>query len=246
MKDFAQQIFVGALIEFLSLILAYIFKNKEHYGIVIFAVGTIVAGLVAFFPTTTFLSVEPNPSTQIFGITATKSSPTTQAIIFDTPTSTHENQASNWSGILSVRIPTLNEIRAEIPVSIWDSNNLNVRDMRSPGLDSYSGEARYGKEYLFPVYWCTTTSDLLTYNTDYINTFFLVNGEIVPEKYVFNYNYDTNTGWICNYHAIVIGGWVKNENYTLEIKRIFLKDLSDGQSSYSAGEYTYSLDVKVR
>jgi len=206
MRDFAQQIFVGALIECFSLILAYIFKNKEHYGIGIFAIGTIVAGFVAVSPTTISLNVEPNPSTQVFEITATKSFPITQAVIFDAPTSTPENQVGNWSGILSVRIPTLNEIRAEIPVSIWDSNNLNVRDIRSPGLDSYSGEARYGKEYLFPVYWCTTTSDLLTYNTDYINTLFSVNGEVVPEKYVFNYNYDTNTGWNCNYHAVVIGG----------------------------------------
>jgi hypothetical protein len=249
MRDFAEQVFIGALIESFSLILSYVFKDKPRNALFIFATGTIIAGLVAFFPKTIFLDIgtnEPITSYQIIEITATKSPSITQAMILDTPTSTPESQVNNWNNILVVRIPTLNEIRAETPISLWDSNNLNVRDMTSPGVDSYSGEAQYGQEYLFPVYWCATSSDLLASNMDNITTVFTVNGETVPEKYVFRYNYDTNTGWKCNYHAIVLGGWSVNAQYTLEITRTLLIDLSDGQTSYSSGEYVYRLKVKVR
>jgi hypothetical protein len=50
MRDFAQQIFYGLVVELFSSILAYIFKGRQHIAISIFAIGTILAGIVAFFP----------------------------------------------------------------------------------------------------------------------------------------------------------------------------------------------------
>lgn len=155
-------------------------------------------------------------------------------------------EISNWNDILSARMPTLNEIRVGRPISIWDANFLTVRDMHEPGFDEYFGTVQVGREYLVPVYWCTATASLLAQNTENIETSFLVNDEIVPEKYIFNYNYDMSTNWKCNYHAIILGGWIANNQYVLQVKRKLLKDLSDGQLNYSAGEYIYRLTMTAR
>ena len=50
MKSIAEQFFFGAIIELVSLLLSYIFKDKPRNAIAIFAIGTLIAGLVAFNP----------------------------------------------------------------------------------------------------------------------------------------------------------------------------------------------------
>ncbi len=152
----------------------------------------------------------------------------------------------DWSGVLEARKPTLNEIRAEVPVSIWIENNIEVRDMRAPGTDQYPGTAAVGREYLLPVYWCASSADQLQQNMDNIETIFMVNGEVVPEKYIFNYNYDANDEWKCSYHAVVFSGWDRSQQYTLQARRILKVDLSDGQSSYQAGTYVFGLVISVK
>lgn len=159
------------------------------------------------------------------------------------PTPTDESSA--WSGALNVRKPTLNEIRAEDPVSLWDANLINVRDMRQPGTDGYRGKARVGEDYLFPVYWCGTSSELLVENMDLIDTTILVNGEPVPDKYIFEFDLATDSGWVCRYHAVVLGGWKSGLQYTLDIKRAFGEEVFDGETVYPAGEYVYKLTVEV-
>jgi hypothetical protein len=169
MRDFAEQIFVGALIELVSLVLTYLFKEKLHVSIAVFGAGTILAGIVAFSPTTVTLPVETEPINNRAEITvASIPLETEDTLLTVGVTQTIETQMDVWSGVLVVRMPTLNEIRAEIPISLWDVNLLDVRDMRGPGTDVYSGEAQNYKEYLFPVYWCAATADLLSQNMDHI------------------------------------------------------------------------------
>lgn len=51
MRFFAQQIFFGAIIELVSLFLGTIaFKNRPKTAFIIFAIGTVIAGIVAFGP----------------------------------------------------------------------------------------------------------------------------------------------------------------------------------------------------
>lgn len=152
---------------------------------------------------------------------------------------------NEWSGILNARKPSLNEIRADNPVSIWIAENIEIRDMFAPGTDQYQGTVRQGKEYLIPIYWCTSSQELLQQNMDNMETTFTVNGEVVPEKFVFNYEYDEN-GWNCNYHAVVFGGWETGQQYTLQIKRDFKTDLSDGQNTYRAGNYIVELIASTK
>jgi len=155
------------------------------------------------------------------------------------------SRGDTWSGQLSVRKPTLNEIREEDPASLWDANLIDVRDMHEPGLDSYSGKARFGAEYLFPVYWCSTSSELLVENMDRIETTIMVNAEVVPDKYVFVFDFETDSGWVCRYHAVVLGEWTRNVQYTLDISRVFSEELFDGESAYSPGEYDYRLILTI-
>jgi hypothetical protein len=220
--------------------------SNETLGVLANIAG-IVALLAAIFvfvvPATDSKSSSSNP-TQEDAATPTPNF-TSQSSI-ETPTGqVVENTATNWSGILLVRLPTLNEIRAEKPVSLWDDNMIEVQDMHQPGIDNYSGEAIMGVEYLFPIYWCTASSTLLAQSMDFMETQFFVNGEKIPEKYIFSYNFDTNTNWFCNYHAVVLGSWSKGAQYTLDIKRTFSKEVSDGQANYPSGDYVYSLIVKV-
>lgn len=156
-----------------------------------------------------------------------------------------ENNTKNWSGLLTVRMPTLNEIRAEIPVSIWIANVIEVRDMHEPKIDNYSGEARIGTEYVLPTYWCADNTDLLAQNMENIETQFFVNTQKIPDQYIFSYTYDTETGWHCSSHSVVLGGWKKGLQYVLDVHRTLATDLSDGQSNYAAGDYIYRLMVKV-
>jgi hypothetical protein len=103
------------------------------------------------------------------------------------------------------------------------------------------GIAEMDHEYLWPIYWCANTQDRLSKNIENITTIFTVNGETVPDKYILDYDFDTNTGWKCNYHSIVISGWLSNAQYTLKVKRIFKTDINDGQQNYPAGSYVYKL-----
>lgn len=161
--------------------------------------------------------------------------------VFVTPT-----DAEDWSGILTARRPTLNEIRAEIPVSIWNENVIDLGDIPSPAVKSYSGYVQIGNEYLLPVYWCAVSTDILRQNMENIETVLSVNGEAIPEKYVLTYDYDTNTGWKCTYNSVVLGGWATNVVYKLEAGRTFLSEIFDGQTTYPPGEYVYELNVSVR
>jgi hypothetical protein len=160
-------------------------------------------------------------------------------------TATPTANLSEWSGLLSVRKPTLNEIRQEMS-SIWDANNLSLGDMLSPDVRSLRGTAQQKKEYLWPIYWCAKDQETLAQNVENITTIFSVNDEVIPDKYIFNYDYDTNTGWKCNYHAAVIGGWLRNSQYTLRVERVFETDINDGQQKYPAGSYVYELSISVK
>lgn len=150
-----------------------------------------------------------------------------------------------WNSLLSVRQPTLNEIRADI-LSIWDANNFSVDDMPLPGIRSFNGTAEWNKEYLWPIYWCAKTQDTLSQNVENILTIFSVNDEVVPDKYIFNYYYDTNTGWKCNYHSIMIDGWQRNSRFTLQVERVFNTEINDGRQKYPAGSYIYELVISVK
>ena len=50
MKEIAQPIFYGLLIELISLSISYIFKERRLIAILVLVVGTILAGIVAFVP----------------------------------------------------------------------------------------------------------------------------------------------------------------------------------------------------
>ncbi|MFN8433853.1 MAG: hypothetical protein U0V18_07525 [Anaerolineales bacterium] len=166
--------------------------------------------------------------------------------IYPTATLPPTQPVGSWNNALSARKPTLNEIRADNPPSIWITNGVEVRDMTAPGTDQYAGSVNASQEYLFPVYWCASSADLLQQNMDNINTTFTVNDETVPEKYIFSYNYDTNNGWKCSYHAVVFSDWDVAKQYTLQVHRMLLAELSDGQSNYPAGEYIFSLTLTVK
>jgi len=142
-------------------------------------------------------------------------------------------------------MPTLNEIRQDL-LSVWDANGLKLGDMTSPGEQSYTGTVVSNREYLWPIYWCSIDKSTLDENILNISTVFLVNGEKVPENTIFDYYYDTNTGWKCNYRATVIGQFHKGDVITLQVIRDLATDIFDGEVSYFAGSYTYELVVSVK
>jgi serine/threonine protein kinase len=157
------------------------------------------------------------------------------------PANTDENA---WSEIISVRLPTLNETRDLL--SIWDANALIVEDMLSPGVQTFSGDVDANSEYLWTVYWCAVDRATLERNLEKFSTFFMVDGEKVPDEYIFEYYVDANDGWKCNYRAIVIGNFPTNLSLNLQATRILATEISDGQSTYPAGSYTYELVVLAR
>jgi len=154
-------------------------------------------------------------------------------------------EAEAWSNPVSVRMPTLNEIRADM-LSIWDANDLSMGDITSPGLRSFNGTARVGKEYLWPVFWCALDKETLDQNIAGMTTVFTVNEEQVSDEFIFNYYYDTDNGWKCNYQATVIGDFPKNTAVSLQVTRTVRSEISDGQISYPAGDYSYQLIVTAK
>ena len=249
MQTIAQQVFYGLLVELIIVILTVRFKDKPEAAILILAVGTLGAAVVAFFPFQIQSQID-NPIQSISVVTQFPNNDTSTPYQ-TSPTSTKmveeaaEDNSNNWGGILSVRMPTLNEIRQDM-LSIWDANQLSLGDMLSPDIRSLSGTAQKEKEYLWPIYWCSKDQATLANNVENITTVFMVNGEIVPSEYIFDYYYDTNTGWKCNYHATVIGRWPSNVQLILQVKRTFATQINDGQQSYPAGDYIYELNISVK
>jgi hypothetical protein len=154
--------------------------------------------------------------------------------------------STNVSDLLTERLPTLQEINSGTPPSIWITNNIDVRDMAKPGTDTYSGKVQKGREYLLPIYWCTTSLELLDENMQSISMQFFVNNEQIPNEYIRNYIDDSSKSWKCNYHSVILSGWNENMQYVLEIRRTLSQRLFDGQSHYPAGTYIYKLMVNVQ
>ena len=142
-------------------------------------------------------------------------------------------------------MPTLNEIREEL-LSIWDANGLIVEDMHAPGIQNFSGSAAADQEYLWPIYWCAVDRATLDTNMENISTVFLVNGEKVPDEYIFDYYLEPGNGWDCSYRASVIGNLPQNTILNLQVIRTLKSEISDGQLNYPAGSYTYELAVAVK
>ncbi len=250
MQTIALQVFYGLLVELIIVVLTVRLKGpKPEAAISVLAVGTLIAAIVAFFPfqiqSQIDIPIQSIPVVTPLINTATSTPFQTIPASTKMIKETVENNPNNWKGILSVRMPTLNEIRQDM-MSIWDANQLSLGDMLSPGVRSFNGTAQKDKEYLWPIYWCSKDQVTLAGNVENITTVFMVNGEIVPTKYIFDYYYDTNTGWECNYHATVIGRWPNNVQLILQVKRTFAAQINDGQQSYPAGDYIYELTISVK
>jgi serine/threonine-protein kinase len=164
------------------------------------------------------------------------------AVTSTEPISTAENA---WSEIISARMPTLNEIRENL-VSVWDANGLSVGDMKFPGIQSFTGNVDADQEYLWPVYWCALDKVTLDLNLENISTIFRVNGEKVPDEYVFDYYLDSDSGWKCAYQASVISNFDQNTSINLQVVRILATEIFDGQTTYPVGSYTYELIVSAK
>ena len=164
----------------------------------------------------------------------------TETIVSTTPT----NNAF-WNGAMSARLPTFQEMSNGILSSIWTENSIDVRDMFKPDTAVYYGKVQKNKEYLLPVYWCATSSDILNQNLAFISIQFSANGENIPDEYIGNFKYEPNKNWKCISYAVILNGWKENSQYTLEIKRTLFQNLNDGKSNYPAGDYMYRLVVDV-
>lgn len=152
----------------------------------------------------------------------------------------------DWYGVLNVRRPTEDEILAGIPPSIWDENNIEVTDIPSPGRKKYSGYAQLGREYLFTIYWCALSDNILRQNLSNLSTIFLVNDAVIPDRYITTYDYTTSNGWKCSYNSVVLSGWVAYQNYRVEGRRTIRTEINDGQTSYTPGEYIHELTIEAR
>jgi hypothetical protein len=148
-----------------------------------------------------------------------------------------------WSGLLVARKPKPHEIYRN---SIWVTNLIELKDMHYPDSESHTGQVKAGEEYLFPVYWCATDIETLHDNLKHISTLLVLNGEVVPDEYIYTYDLDSlNSGWKCNYRSVILSGWKQNTDYVLEVRRALDMQVFDGQSNYAPGNYTYTLTVRI-
>ena len=169
--------------------------------------------------------------------------PVQQAVDTAVPTPTIVSSTDLFT--LDLRKADPNEA-AGVLTSIWDDNNISVKDMYSPGQKSYSGNAQVGVEYIFPVYWCATTENILAGNKDNIKTEFFLDGEQIPDTFILVYGYKDKDGWSCINTSITLSGWTSGEEYNLQIKRQFKTSVFDGKTKYSVGAYIYELNISVR
>ena len=221
---------------------------RLNTGIIIALIGACATVLVGLLSSPLLINAFENKVTSTLpSASATFPMPTvepTNTVVVST--STPQPKTENiWSEPVLARMPTLNEIREDM-LSIWDANRLSLGDMTSPSVRSFTGTANANKEYLWPIYWCAIDRPTLDMDVENISTVFMVNGEKVPDEYIFDYYYDNNTGWKCNYRASVIGKFPRNTSITLQVTRDFKTDIFDGQGTYPAGSYTYKLVLSVK
>ena len=184
-------------------------------------------------PTETLAPTETLVPTQIL-------TPTETETPIATPTILAPQLPEFWDGVLKARAPSLEEINKD---SVWIALGIDAKDMQTPGLEMYSGIIQKDKEYLFPIYWCAKTADVFHANMQAVFTELVVNDEIIPEKYIFNYNYNDDSGWFCNYRSVMLSGWQPNIEYVLEMRRVISQALSDGETNYEPGNYIYQLKI---
>jgi serine/threonine-protein kinase len=159
----------------------------------------------------------------------------------DTPTTPFSTSTPVWVNYLSVRKPTINDIKDM--KSIWETNVVDIGDIASPGIRFYEGLAEINKEFLWPYFWCTQGKDLLEQNLDNMEVKFYIDDQLLSDNYVFSYDYDNNTGWNCSYWATVFMGLRKNLEVKFDIKYTIREPIHDGQNYFSHGDYTHQLKV---
>lgn len=201
-------------------------------------------------PTNVPQSTSPTVDTPTFAQASINLSQTTSSPSADIPTFTQApinapQPTNNLNGPLSVRLPTLEEIYSEAPPSIWDINSIQIQDMPAPGVQVYLGNVQKNSEYLFPMYWCAKSLNILDDNLQFISIQFLVNNEPIASEYIQGYVKGTDAGWQCKYFSVILGGWDENIQYTLEVRRVVSKSISDGETLYVAGTYTRKIIVDV-
>ena len=215
------------------------------------AISILLGSVAAFSPSPA--NADPLPAD--FQVTATVAqSSVTPVVLQPTETSTAPlpdptllaaSATPAWSGVLSLRKATEGDINANLPISIWDANLIVVQDMPAPGKMTYSGSVQMDEDYLFSTYWCATNTHQLNQNLPNMETTLFVNGEMIPTENIYTYLYNKSTGWRCSYDVVILGGWLKDQQYTLQIKRVLKSDVSDGQSNYPSGTYINELIVTV-
>lgn len=224
--------------------------NPRNAGWMI-ALGTLVVLAIAMLCATggklpgTFQMLTSTPRlASVLFTQAAASAPPPTATLAATATQGSDRAAPGWSSSLSVHVPLGSEISQDM-LSIWNANNLSVDDMTAPGVMSFSGTAQRDTEYMWPVYWCAKDQETFGKNLQNMTTVFRVDGEAVPEQYLYEYYYDANSGWKCDFRGTVLGGWQAG-TYTLRVERTFKTALNDGEQFYPAGIYVYELTITVK
>lgn len=128
--------------------------------------------------------------------------------------------------------------------SLWDTLQITNLDLLAPGLRNFEATLPQTEPQSWPFFWCTSNNPaILQRNLDNLTVAFLINGERVPDENILRYQAENSTQQ-CQFWATLLRDWQPG-TVRLEIVYFFRTQVFDGTSKYPAGEYRYSVNLKV-
>lgn len=120
---------------------------------------------------------------------------------------------------------------------------ITYSDPREPGRQTYNVTVRVQEKRLWSSGWCATSLSMLQENLKSLSFEFFINDVKLEESQLLQQEEESNNGWACHLWLAALTDWPDDQQTKLEIRYEIIKDINDGQYTFSRGTYSQIIFV---
>jgi hypothetical protein len=130
------------------------------------------------------------------------------------------------------------------PKNIWDL--IKYQELYSPGKKTYSLSIAPTDAIRWRFAWCAVDKKKLNEILPEINVEYWVDDQKIDPSLINEQVFTSNNGWECKRWSSLLSNWKSGAAHTLDIRYQIKDTISDGASTYYAGDYQQVINVKVK
>lgn len=130
------------------------------------------------------------------------------------------------------------------PKNIWDL--LKYKELYSPGKKTYSLAIKPTDVIRWRFAWCTVDQNTLDQNLKNLTVEFWADGVKVDQNLLSETTMVSDNSWPCKRWSSILSNWTSGSKHTLEFRYTLKNTVSDGSSTYQAGDYQQIVNIEVK